>query len=71
MRNKHILESIGLHKIRFEDKHAFKTVIDSIANSRKMKKIYLSCMSFDTDFHGKKLGQALKRSQSIIELHLE
>ena len=65
------LQTIGLIKVKFENRADFKILMDAIQINPKIKKVTLGYFSFEMEFHGKSLGTCLLESKSITEIDLQ
>jgi hypothetical protein len=71
IRKKHLLHSFGINKVKFEDKTDFKILIEAVTLSKKISKLSICCMNFDTQIFGNSIGECLKSSSSLLELEID
>ena len=65
------MESLALKNLRFEDKEDFKSIMQSLITSKKLKKISIENMVFEHDMYGRSIGHLLSLSQTIYQLELQ
>ena len=59
------LHSFSLSKVKFEDENDFRLLMEAIAFNKRLFKLRISYMIFNSENFGKALGTCIMTSQSL------
>jgi hypothetical protein len=70
VKNTSILDSLGLHKMKFDDIQDFKKLLDAASFNPRMRTLSLQGIEFDDEIHGKSVSRCILESRTLKELDL-